>query len=122
MIESSLNLFSKMTLLEQITKLAHGRSVQYAGILTVLQRPPPAMETAFITFEDEFGSVDTIFKSDVFESFESLIRSSRFLIVSGKIQKKDTRITPLAENVSSFLDPLSRKPLQNNAPRENPIR
>lgn len=152
-IEDSLDLFSKMSLLEQITldykktgyslegnmmkalrlelpqlpkmdsqqlkKLAHGRRVQYAGILTVLQRPSSAMGTAFITFEDEHGSIDTVFKSDTFEKYENLIRSSRFLIVTGKIQRKGTGVTLLAEGVTSFLDGSSKKPLQNNTPRSS---
>lgn len=72
----------------QVNKARRKQKVCFAGILMVIQRPPPARGTAFLTFEDEFGSVDTIFKKDVFEKYEKTIRTSRFLIVEGTVQKK----------------------------------
>jgi len=72
----------------QVKKALKKQKVKFAGILMVIQRPPPARGVAFLTFEDEFGSVDTIFKKDVFDKYEQVIRTSRFLIVQGTIQKK----------------------------------
>jgi DNA polymerase III alpha subunit len=86
----------------QVRALRHGDQVQYAGILMALQRPPPAKGTAFITFEDEFGSIDTLFKNEIFEKFEEVIKGSRFLIVEGKVQKKGTGTTVVVSRAESF--------------------
>lgn len=72
----------------QVNSAKQKQRVRFAGILMVIQRPPPAKGVAFLTFEDEFGSVDTILKKDIFEKFEETIRGSRFLIVEGHVQKK----------------------------------
>ncbi len=72
----------------QISKSRRGDTVSFAGILMVIQRPPPAKGVAFLTFEDEFGSVDTVLKKDVFDQFEETIRGSRFLMIRGRVQKK----------------------------------
>ncbi len=72
----------------QINQMPKGKRVIFAGIVMVIQRPPPAKGVAFLTFEDEFGSVDTILKKDIFDRFEETIRGSRFLIIHGEVQKK----------------------------------
>ncbi len=102
---------------QQIKNLPKNRIIQYAGILTVLQRPPPAMGTAFITFEDEVGCIDTVFQKELFDRLEPVIRSSKFLIIEGKIQKKGTGTTVFVTNVKSFAGAGVQKPVQNNDAR-----
>jgi error-prone DNA polymerase len=69
--------------------LRETRADQYltvVGILMVIQRPPTAKGTCFITLEDEFGSMDVILRPKVFEEFRSVISSSRVLQLSGRVQ------------------------------------
>ncbi|MDR3608644.1 MAG: error-prone DNA polymerase [Oligoflexia bacterium] len=83
-------------------KLKHRSRVHYAGILTALQRPPTAKGTAFITLEDDKGSLDLILKKEVYEKFEAEIRNSRFLIIQGKIQRMGAGVSVLVSEVRSF--------------------
>lgn len=96
---------------EQIKKVAKDKVVRYAGILTVLQRPPPAKGTVFITFEDEFGSIDTVCKKDVFEKYHDEISGSKFFIIEGKTQKKGTGTTLLISHIESFAGNRHAKPI-----------
>lgn len=101
----------------QVKTLPKGRLVRYAGILTILQRPPPAKGTAFITLEDDQGSVDTVVRPEVYEKYESILKQTRFLIVEGKIQKKGNGTHILVTKLESFRSPSSKKPI---APRAHP--
>jgi len=85
--------------------------VIFAGILMVLQRPPPAKGTVFITFEDEFGSVDTVCKKDVFKNYENVIGGSKFFVVHGKVQKKGHGTTVLITHIESFNGNKMAKPI-----------
>ncbi|MBC7740903.1 MAG: error-prone DNA polymerase [Bdellovibrionaceae bacterium] len=93
----------------QIKRLPRDRRIRYAGILTVIQRPPPAKGTAFITLEDEFGCIDTVFKSETFEKYEEIIRRSRFLIMEGKIQKRGLGTSVLVDYVETFSHKTERR-------------
>lgn len=85
-----------------IRKLQRDTLVRCAGILLVDQRPPPAKGFGFITLEDEFGTIDLVLRPEVYDSFKKVFRSSRFLIVTGKIQKLDTQVTIRADTLESF--------------------
>ena len=95
----------------QLKLLPKGRNVAYAGILTVFQRPPPAKGTAFITLEDEFGSLDTVLKNDTYEKYKTIIQSSRFLIFIGRVQKQGIASTLLVDEVYSFARKAADKPI-----------
>lgn len=106
----------------QVNKAYRKQKVRFAGLLMVIQRPPPAKGTAFLTFEDEFGSVDTIFKKEIFDKYEKVIRTSRFLIVEGTIQKKGDPpfqgTSVQVEHVVSFSDqPIQRHVSPQGSPR-----
>ena len=76
--------------------------VSVAGILLVDQRPPPAKGFGFITLEDEYGTIDLVLKPDVYDKYKSVFRSSRFLVVTGKLQRLDDHVTVVAETIESF--------------------
>ena len=85
-----------------IRKLKNRTLVRYAGILLVDQRPPPAKGFGFITLEDEFGTVDVVLRPAVYDSFKPIFRSSRFLIITGRLQCVGDHRTLLADNIESF--------------------
>ncbi len=92
--------------------LPKGRRVSYAGILSILQRPPPAKGTAFITLEDEFGSIDTVLQKATYEKYEEVIRHSRYLIFTGVLQKRGTGTSLKVESVESFGRKKEEKPIE----------
>ena len=51
--------------------------------------------------EDEFGTIDLILRPEVYDGFKEVFRSSRFLIVTGKIQRLDTSGAFQEENLLS---------------------
>lgn len=85
-----------------IRNLKRDANVRCAGILLVDQRPPAAKGFGFITLEDEFGTIDLVLGPDVYDKFKVTFRSSRFLIVTGKIQRLDNHVTIKATDVESF--------------------
>ena len=94
-----------------VKRMKKGEGVVYAGVLTVFQRPPPAKGTAFITLEDEQGSVDTVLKKETYEKFQEVITGSRFLIVTGIIQKQGQGTSLLVSQVQSFARNSAAKPI-----------
>lgn len=76
--------------------------VAIAGILLVDQRPPPAKGFGFITLDDEYGTIDLVLRPDIYDQYKSVFRSSRFLMITGKLQRLDDHVTIVVETVESF--------------------
>jgi error-prone DNA polymerase len=85
-----------------IKKLQHGASATYAGVVLVLQRPPTANGVAFMTLEDEVGSVDLVFFKKVYDRYLHVIRNSRFLIIKGKVERRGRSMSVLVGHVITF--------------------
>ena len=83
-------------------KLRHGNRIHYAGILTVNQRPPTAKGVAFLTIEDDEGSLDFIVKKELYERFENIIVNHRFLEVKGRLQRVGEGSSVLLSDVRPF--------------------
>lgn len=94
----------------QIRKLAKDNVICYAGIVTVMQRPPPANGTVFLTFEDEYGSIDTVVRPDIFAKYEDVLRHSRFLIIEGKVQRKGLAVSVQVSHIESFSATPAKRP------------
>lgn len=86
----------------EVKKLPNGAQVTYTGIVMVLQRPPTAKGVAFMTLEDEFGSVDLVLFKNIYERFLHVIRGSRFLTVKGKIERRGTSLSLIVGHVKAF--------------------
>ncbi|MBC7420637.1 MAG: error-prone DNA polymerase [Bdellovibrio sp.] len=86
----------------QLKKIQRNLTVRCAGILLVDQRPPPAKGFGFITLEDEFGTIDLVLRPAIYDQYKSVFRSSRFLLITGKLQRLDDHVTILAETIESF--------------------
>ncbi|RYZ74196.1 MAG: hypothetical protein EOP09_00810, partial [Proteobacteria bacterium] len=82
----------------------NNKLVTYAGILTVLQRPPTAKGVAFITAEDEFGSLDFILKKEIYEEYRDIIKNNRFLILHGQIQNRGEGLSVIVRKVEPFME------------------
>ena len=86
----------------QAKTLRHGTQLYYAGILTVNQRPPTAKGVAFLTVEDDEGSLDFIVKKETYEKYEDIIRNNRFLKIKGKVQRRGNALSIIVDEVSAF--------------------
>ncbi len=92
----------------EVKRLPHGVFAVYAGIVMVLQRPPTAKGVAFMTLEDEMGSVDLVYFKKVYERFLPFIQegqNGQTLIVKGKIQRRGKSLVLIV----SFVSTLSRE-------------
>jgi error-prone DNA polymerase len=110
-LRQELGRFLPKTTSQSVKKLRHNEPISVSGVLMVLQRPPSAKGVAFMTLEDEFGSMDVTFKPEVFESHEALIRENRFLTVTGVVQNLGQSRSILAQSV--VLIPVEEKSVRS---------
>jgi error-prone DNA polymerase len=64
-----------------------GAFVNTGGEVTVTQRPGTAKGIMFMTLHDETGYCDVVIKPPVYKQYQSVIKTSKFLRVQGKLQK-----------------------------------
>jgi len=91
----------------QVKELPHGSSLTYAGVILVIQRPPTAKGVAFITLEDELGSVDLVLFKSVYEEFSQMIQNSKILIVQGKLERRNQSISVLVQRIQTLRDTIA---------------
>ena len=60
-----------------------------AGMVICRQRPGTASGVVFVTMEDEFGFVNLVLWSRVFEAYRSVVTTSTLLMVHGRIERSD---------------------------------
>ncbi|UCB52626.1 MAG: error-prone DNA polymerase [Candidatus Zixiibacteriota bacterium] len=87
---------------KSLSRMRDGQRVRYAGMAICRQRPGTASGVVFMTLEDETGFVNLVVWSRVFEKYGLLLKTSSFLGVSGRLQKKDDVVHLVAER---FWDP-----------------
>jgi error-prone DNA polymerase len=80
-----------------IGAMGNGRRVRYAGIVICRQRPGTAAGVTFLTMEDETGFVNVVIWRQVFERWATLVKTTPFLGVSGKIQHEKGVVHLMAE-------------------------
>ena len=80
-------------------KVAPGRKVKVAGVVTHRQRPATAQGVTFINLEDETGLVNVICSAGVWKRFGRDARSSPALIIDGRLERVETVINVVAERI-----------------------
>jgi error-prone DNA polymerase len=73
----------------QLWSMRHGARVRYAGLVICRQRPGTASGVTFMTLEDESGLVNAVVWRDVYQKHRTLVKTSSFLGISGKLQVQD---------------------------------
>lgn len=58
--------------------------------MSILQKPPTAKGMAFITLEDEFGTISLVLKPKVYLQFRTLIMEEPLLWAEGVIEKNES--------------------------------
>ena len=81
----------------RVAAMQDGRRVSYAGLVICRQRPGTASGVVFMTLEDEAGFVNLVVWNTVFQRYRSLILTTSFLGVSGRIQARYDVVHIVAE-------------------------
>ena len=90
--------------------MPHGRSVAFAGLVTLRQRPETASGVTFLTLEDEEGLVNVVVWRQIAEEQRRPLLESRLLAVEGRLESQDGvqhLIAKRLTNLTTMLGPLS---------------
>jgi error-prone DNA polymerase len=83
----------------QVQSTASGRFIKAAGIVTCRQHPSTAKGTTFVTIEDETGYVNVIVWASIAERYRKALVLSRFMLVTGKIERQGSVVHLIAERL-----------------------
>ena len=97
-----------------LESLPDGASIEVAGLVVCRQRPGTAKGFVFIVIEDEFGLVNLVVKPGLHEQQRSLVRSEPFVIVQGKLQRRDGTVNVIAERFTALPSTGSLAPTAHN--------
>jgi len=82
--------------------LPDGARVEVAGLVACRQRPGTAKGFVFLVLEDEFGLVNVIVKPGLHERQRSMVRTEPFVIVRGRLQRRDGTVNVVAESLQAL--------------------
>jgi error-prone DNA polymerase len=71
----------------ELERLAHGTRVKVAGVVVARQRPGTAGGIVFVLLEDEYGTINLIIPSPVYERHRLTVRTEPLMIVEGKLER-----------------------------------
>lgn len=83
----------------QLERLADGLRVRVAGLVVCRRRPETAKGVQFLTLEDEHGLANVIVSPQVAERARLLLRQEPFLLVAGRLQRRNGTTDVLAAGV-----------------------
>jgi error-prone DNA polymerase len=86
----------------EIAQLFPNTQVRMAGYGITRQRPAAAKGFAFMTLEDEEGTVNIVIKPNIYERYRQTFNLEPVVIVEGVIQKKDSTLNIIAERLLPF--------------------
>jgi error-prone DNA polymerase len=97
---------------EALRTLSDGLTVRIAGLVVCRQRPGTAKEITFLLLEDERGLTNVIVYPYLYEQDRLLVRGEPFLLVTGKLQRREGTINVIAHR----LEPLDAARERYRAP------
>ncbi len=92
----------------RLTEVPHGRPARAAGLVICRQRPGTAAGTAFITLEDETGTVNVVVWRDIAERQRKEFLGARLLAVSGRVQREGAVVHLIARRLADLSPLLGR--------------
>jgi error-prone DNA polymerase len=93
---------------QDLEALEHGTRVRAAGLVVARQRPGTANGIVFILLEDEFGTINLIVPSQVYERNRLLVRTEPLMLIEGKLERfaaAGGAINVLVDRVTSVAAP-----------------
>lgn len=85
-----------------LANLPDGAPVQVAGLVVVRQQPGSARGFVFLLLEDEYGLANIVVRPDLYEANRALVRREPFLIVSGRLERRDGTVNVTAQTFSAL--------------------
>ena len=85
---------------EQAYRHEIGRRVAVAGVVTHRQRPGTAGGITFLSLEDETGLLNVICSAGLWQKFRKVARTSRALVVRGRLERSDGATNLVAEHLT----------------------
>ena len=67
--------------------LEHGTRIKTGGLVVARQRPGTANGIVFVLLEDEFGTINLIVPTKVYESNRLTVRTEPLMLIEGKLEK-----------------------------------
>ncbi|MBV7542676.1 error-prone DNA polymerase [Acidovorax sp. sic0104] len=98
----------KLKTSEELRRVADGRIVRTAGIVTLRQQPETAKGTIFVSLEDEHGSTQVICWRHVKEAQREVLLGSRLMAVKGRWQREGDVCNLIAERLADLSPMLGR--------------
>jgi error-prone DNA polymerase len=86
----------------------HGRQVAFAGMAVARQRPSTAKGIVFMLLEDEYGQVNLIVPSAVYERHRATVRAEPLVLARGRYERVGENRNVLVSSLES-LGPLARQ-------------
>jgi error-prone DNA polymerase len=86
----------------------HASRVKVGGMVVARQRPGTANGIVFILLEDEFGTINLIIPSQVYERYRLIVRTEPLMLVEGKLERiaaAGGAINVLVDKVGSIAAP-----------------
>lgn len=90
-----------------LARLPVERRVALAGLVLIRQRPGSANGVVFVTIEDETGIANLILWPDILERFRRPALGARLLYCRGRLQREESVIHVVAEELRDFSPRLS---------------
>jgi error-prone DNA polymerase len=81
-----------------IETLPDGVEVHVAGLVVCRQQPGTARGFVFLVLEDEYGLANVVVKPQVYLYYRALVRAEPFVVVSGRLQRRDGITNLIAES------------------------
>jgi error-prone DNA polymerase len=88
-----------------LERLPDGSDVHLAGLVVCRQRPGTAKGILFLSLEDEYGLANAIIKPWLYEHTRLTLRAEPFLLVSGRLQRRDGTTNVIARRVEPLAVP-----------------
>lgn len=73
----------------QLSTLPHDRSIRFAGLVRLRQRPETASGVTFLTLEDEDGMVNAVVWQQVAERLRRVLLGSQLMAIEGRLERID---------------------------------
>jgi error-prone DNA polymerase len=93
---------------EELHEARHGRQVAFAGMTVARQRPSTAKGVVFMLLEDEFGQVNLVVPSAIYERHRATVRAEPLVLACGRYERVGENRNVLVSSLES-LGPLARR-------------
>jgi len=89
----------------ELEKIAHGETVEVAGLVVARQRPETAKGIVFMLLEDERGTVNLIVPPSVYERCRAAVRAAPLVQARGRLERQEGTTNIVVSEVTELERP-----------------